>query len=246
MSNVVPPRKGVKPEPPGPLVRQGSLGDRVYLELRARLQRCEIGPEQRLVDVEIAATYGVSRMPAREALLRLANEGYLVGTTRGFVTPRLSMQDIADIFEIRAWLEPRAAANAARDMNAATRVELARAIARARAAGDDVDELILANIAFRQAWLGALRNERLIATIGRFVDHVQTIRLGTLRDPQTREVVIAGLEGLNEAFQRADPAAAERRMANFVEAARQAYFQIRQREIDDEASALTRMGGQPR
>lgn len=237
MSNVDPPRKSVKPEPPAPLIRQGSLGERVYLELRERLQRCEIGPDQRLVDVEVAATYGVSRMPAREALLRLANEGYLTGTTRGFVTPKLTMQDIADIFEIRAWLEPRAAANAARDMTAATRVVLAKAIARARAASDNVDELILANIAFRQAWLGALRNERLIATIGRFVDHVQTIRLGTLRDPRTREVVIAGLEDLNEAFQRADPVAAERQMASFVEAARQAYFKIRQREIDDEAAA---------
>ena len=237
MSNVGTPRKSVKPEPPAPLIRQGSLGERVYLELRERLQRCEIGPDQRLVDVEIAATYGVSRMPAREALLRLANEGYLTGTTRGFVTPRLSMQDIADIFEIREWLEPRAAANAARDMNAATRDMLAKTIARARAAGDNVDELILANIAFRQTWLGALQNERLVATIGRFVDHVQTIRLGTLRDPQTREVVIAGLEGLNEAFQRADPDAAERRMASFVVAAKQAYFKIRQREIDDEDAA---------
>ena len=75
MSNVGTPRKSVKPEPPAPLIRQGSLGERVYLELRERLQRCEIGPDQRLVDVEIAATYGVSRMPARVALLRLANEG---------------------------------------------------------------------------------------------------------------------------------------------------------------------------
>ena len=242
MSNVGPPRKSVKPEAPAPLIRQGSLGERVYLELRERLQRCEIGPEQRLVDVEVAATYGVSRMPAREALLRLANEGYLTGTTRGFVTPKLTMQDIADVFEIRAWLEPRAAANAARDMSDATRATLAMAIARARAAGDNVDELILANIAFRQAWLGALRNERLIATIGRFVDHVQTIRLGTLRDPQTREVVIAGLEALNEAFQRADPAAAERQMTRFVEAAREAYFKIRQREIDDDANEARAAG----
>jgi hypothetical protein len=58
---------------------------------------------------------GTSRMPAREALLRLTNERYLVGTTRGFVTPRLSLEDIRDIFAVRLLLEPRAAANAAEE-----------------------------------------------------------------------------------------------------------------------------------
>ncbi len=47
-------------------------------------------------------------MPAREALLRLANEGYLVGTTRGFVTPRLGLDDIREIFEVRrCWSRAR-------------------------------------------------------------------------------------------------------------------------------------------
>jgi DNA-binding GntR family transcriptional regulator len=177
-------------------------------------------------------------MPAREALLRLANEGYLIGTTRGFAIPRLSAKDIRDIFEIRKLLEPQAAANAARDMEAPARATLGEALdlARKAAAAGDADGLILANVAFRQAWLGALRNERLVATIGRFADHVQTIRLGTLRDAETRAVVVAGLEGLHAAFARGDPALARRRMARFVEAAERAYFKVRRREIEAEAA----------
>jgi DNA-binding GntR family transcriptional regulator len=220
-------------EPPTRLARPDSFSERVYLDLRTRLQRSEIEPDRRLVDVEIAASYGISRMPAREALLRLSNEGYLIGTTRGFMIPRLSLEDIRDIFEIRKQLEPHAAANAAREMDEAVRAKLGEAMrkARAAAASDSVDDLILANIDFRQAWLSALRNERLIATIGRFADHVQTIRLSTLRDPQTRAVVVAGLEGLHDAFMRGDPKATRQRMARFIEAAERAYFQVKRTEL---------------
>jgi DNA-binding GntR family transcriptional regulator len=233
-------RKSGKDAPVGPamrLARPESFSERIYLDLRDRLQRSEIGTDQRLVDADVAAGYGISRMPAREALLRLANEGYLVGTTRGFAIPRLSMDDIRDIFEIRKLLEPQAAANAARDMNGSTRAKLTEAVQQARhaVATDNVDALILANIAFRQAWLSALQNERLIQTIGRFVDHVQTIRLGTLRDPQTRAVVVAGLEGLHTAFLQGDPASARKRMARFVDSAEKAYFKIRRHELEAEA-----------
>ena len=243
MRNASLPRKSTKAAPIEPFVRLArpdSFSERVYLDLRNRLQRSEIGPDQRLVDAEVAAGYGISRMPAREALLRLANEGYLVGTTRGFAIPRLSMDDISDIFEIRKLLEPHAAANAARDIDDAARLKLSEAIEKAReaAATDNVDDLILANIAFRQAWLGALRNERLIMTIGRFVDHVQTIRLGTLRDRQTRAVVLASLEGLYAAFMRGDPELARRRMVRFVEAAERAYFKVRRRELEAEAASF--------
>lgn len=221
---------------PSRLSKQDSLSERIYFDLRARLQRCEISPDARLVDLEIANSYGVSRMPAREALLRLANEGYLVGTTRGFVIPKLSLDDIRDIFEVRKLLEPRAAANAAQDLDDRGRKELTRAINEARGAisDDDVDRLILANISFRACWLGALRNVRLATTLARFVDHVQTVRLGTLRDHQTRTVVASGLEGLYDAFMQRDSIAAGDRMAAFMTAAEQAFFTVRKAEIESE------------
>ncbi|MEJ2378309.1 MAG: GntR family transcriptional regulator [Pseudolabrys sp.] len=98
---------------PRPL-RPNSLRERIRENIRHQIQHGEIGPAACLVDVEMADRLGVSRVPVREALLQLVNEGYLVGTTRGFVLPKLSAQDIGDIFEVRKLLEPRAAANAAR------------------------------------------------------------------------------------------------------------------------------------
>lgn len=218
------------------LARRDNLSDRIYDDLRERLQRGEFGPTVRLVDVDVAATYGTSRMPAREALLRLANDGFLDGTTRGFVLPQLSLEDIRDIFEVRRLLEPRAAANAARDLTDEAQHLMTVALEEARAASrsDDVEQLIESNMAFRKAWLDCVRNKRLANTIARFVDHVQTVRLGTLKDAVTRKVVADGLEGLHDAFLRRDPVAAADRMSSFMTAAEQAFFDIRKAEIDSQ------------
>lgn len=222
--------------------RRENLRERIYAHLLERLQRSEFGPEHRLVDTEIAAEWGVSRMPAREALLKLVNEGYLAGTTRGFVVPVLTLEEISDIFEVRRLIEPRAAAHAARDLTPDAARELGAALAEARRSEADgnAERMIRANIAFRAAWLSCVRNERLASTIARFVDHVQTVRLETLRQADTRRVVMNKLEGLAAAFLSRDPIAAEDRMSAFIAAAEEAFFAARlARETADEPARLT-------
>ena len=206
--------------------RPDSLRQQIYQDLRGRLQRGEVGPDERLIDVNIAEAMGVSRMPVREALLQLMNEGYLVGTTRGFALPRLTLADITDIFEVRKLLEPRAAANAARDLDAQGDKRLTDALERARAAllVQDAVELSLANIAFRETWLGAVRNERLAATISRFADHVQVVRFGTLSDLTTQPIVVGGMEKLYDAFVRRDAIAAQDHMVVFIAEAEKSFF----------------------
>jgi len=219
------------------LTKPASLRERITADLRAQLQGGRISPEDRLVDVDIAARYGTSRMPVREALVHLVSEGYLVGTTRGFAVPRLSPEDIRDIFEVRRLLEPRAAANAARDLDSDGEQALASALAKARraVAEDDAEAMIEANITFRGAWLGAVRNRRLARTIARFVDHAQVVRLDTMRRAETRRVVVEGLEQLFDAFRRRDSVAAADRMANFMAQAEAAFFAARTAELAREA-----------
>ena len=58
-----------------------SLGDRptikdeIYAALRERIVFGEIGPGDRLVETDLAARFGVSKTPVREALLTLQGEG---------------------------------------------------------------------------------------------------------------------------------------------------------------------------
>jgi DNA-binding GntR family transcriptional regulator len=207
-------------------LRPNSLREQIRESIRTQLQHGEIGPDERLVDVEIANKLGVSRMPVREALLQLVNEGYLIGTTRGFVLPTLSLKDIKDIFEVRKLLEPRAAANAARNLTPESEAILHEALTRARKAHAtrDFDELAAANRLFRATWLAAEPNWRMAATIQRFVDQVQIVRLGTLDDPHTQDVVVAGLEKIVAAFARRDAEAVETLMMAFIIDAERHFF----------------------
>ena len=111
--------------------------------------------------------------------------------------------------------------------------ELDAAIAQARGAvaNDDTEAMILANMAFRDVWLSRVGNERLADAIARFVDHVQTVRLGTLSNPPTRQIVMDGLEGLYEVLVQRDAAKTRVRMAAFLAAAEKAFFSVRQAEL---------------
>lgn len=225
-------------------LRPNSLREQIRESIRTQLQHGEIGPEDRLVDVEIANKLGVSRMPVREALLQLVNEGYLVGTTRGFMLPTLSLKDIGDIFEVRKLLEPRAAANAARNLTPESEATLREALARAKKAhaARDFDELAAANRLFRATWLAAEPNWRMAATIQRFVDQVQVVRLGTLDDPETQDIVVAGLEKIVNAFIRRDAASVEALMMTFILDAERSFFAGHTKRQQQDAAHERRTG----
>ncbi len=220
---------------PARIGRSESLRSQIYQDIRAQIHRGEFGREDRLVDTEIAGRLGVSRMPVREALMRLMHEGYLVGTTRGFMLPRLTPADIANIFEVRRLLEPRAAAHAARDLDADGRREIAAAAREARAAAEagDADRLYQANVAFRAAWLGAVSNDRLASAIARFADHVQVVRQRTLGDPPTQRLVAGRLEGLARAFLAGDSVAAADLMHRFIDQAESAFAALTAADQED-------------
>ena len=205
-----------------------SLRARIYEEIRDRIHHGDVGRDEKLVDVDLANKLGVSRMPVREALLQLTHEGYLVGTTRGFMLPRLTPTDVANIFEVRRCLEPRAAAHAARDIDEEGMAALASALKDAERAAEtgDAELLFQANVRFRRCWLEAVRNDRLAAAIARFADHVQVVRLGTLTHLPTQAVVVAGMRKLYDAFSRRDAMAAFDHMTRFIQTAEERFVAL--------------------
>jgi DNA-binding GntR family transcriptional regulator len=57
----------------------------------------------------VAKEFGVSRTPAREALAPLVQDGLIVQVGHGFHFPKVSIEEIVDIYEVRLRLEPFAA-----------------------------------------------------------------------------------------------------------------------------------------
>lgn len=89
--------------------------EKAYRQLRAEILDGELPAGSVLAEVEQSTRLGVSRTPLREALGRLASEG-LVSTHsgRGVVVTDISIDNIAELFEVRQALEEQAARLAAR------------------------------------------------------------------------------------------------------------------------------------
>lgn len=206
-------------------VRQ-SLSAQAYEALRHRLRTGRVPPGDRLIDLEIAAELGMSRMPVREALLQLVSEGCLESTTRGYRIPALDRQAVLEVFELRQLLDPRAAAMAARDIDRAGIQRLAAALMEAKSAATacDFGRLFEANQEFRDTWVGAVSNQRLATAISRFADQILLVRHLTLREPAIHPVVIEGLNAQYQALRRHDSIAAQEATVRFVLAAERAYL----------------------
>lgn len=97
----------------GPLQIE-SIADRVYAVLRERIVNGELVLGERLRQEALAEELGVSRTPLREALRRLASEGFVeLQPHRGAVVSGVSEEDMRASFEARFVIEPSAARIAA-------------------------------------------------------------------------------------------------------------------------------------
>lgn len=73
----------------------------------------EIEPGQRILAKDVASRFGVSHIPVREAMRRLEGEGLLrYHSQRGAVATDISLAELAEIYDLRRFLECRAAAAA--------------------------------------------------------------------------------------------------------------------------------------
>lgn len=84
-----------------------STVDRVQMELMGELLRGELAAGSRLGQDEVADRIGVSKIPVREALQRLAALGLLrFETNRGAFVPHLTVADAVENFALRRAIEP--------------------------------------------------------------------------------------------------------------------------------------------
>ncbi len=91
-----------------------SVSDQLVELVRDRILSGEIPADQSIRQDAIAASFGVSKVPLREALTRLEQEGLVRShANRGFFVSALDAQEAEEVFALRLKLEPEAAAVAA-------------------------------------------------------------------------------------------------------------------------------------
>lgn len=150
------------------VVERVRLEEQVYRSLRRSILRGQLPAGARLVQEELAARLGTSRLPVRDALRRLERDGLVEPDGRGtYHVVSWGPEELADLYEVRLLLEPRAAARAAPRLGPRELAELRRLhgeLERAASEGD-VDAFVEANQRFHFLVYRGCGNARLARVI---------------------------------------------------------------------------------
>jgi DNA-binding GntR family transcriptional regulator len=159
--------------------------DTVASALRAGLHAGRWQPGAALRQEELAAEFGVSRIPIREALSRLQSEGLLVvEPNRGAFVPVLTAADVTEVFDLRVLLEVDALRRAV-PAHTPRSLRHLEAVQRELDAEDDVVLWLAADAAFHAALYapsGRPRTLEMIATLRAVVARLYRAHLS----PSTR------------------------------------------------------------
>ncbi|MFD0264750.1 GntR family transcriptional regulator [Kitasatospora indigofera] len=181
-------------------------------------------PGSRLTEESMAARYGVSRVPVREALRTLEAEGFVRSRPYvGIVVVELDDAEAEDLLEVRALLEPLGAGRAALRRTPEQLGRLKELVLLGRAAIEDgrPDELARLNSRFHEviaAASGSRTLSRLVTQLSRKIAWVYSVDLPRRARDSWREH-----EEIVAAVERGDPEAARAVVARHIAAARSAY-----------------------
>jgi DNA-binding GntR family transcriptional regulator len=144
------------------------LSDDVRRHIEEDIASGVLEPGARLDEQSIALKFGISRTPAREALLQLSMAGLVrLVPRRGAIVAGHSARDAISLFEVLVVLEAEAARLAARRMTSAMREELRQAHEGGRGAASQGSEsgYAKANAAFHALIYAGASNDYLVQQI---------------------------------------------------------------------------------
>ena len=130
-----------------------TLSEHVFDIVREQIVTGRLGTDAPIRQDALAAELGVSKIPVREALARLEQEGLLTShANRGYFIQPMSAAQADEIFDLRLAIEPAAAAFAAEHATDADRAAAQAAFsALDAAAGDRPGEVAVRNRHFHTA-----------------------------------------------------------------------------------------------
>ena len=144
-----------------------TLSEAAYAALRNDIIAARLAPEQKLRIEELRQQYGTGASPLREALNRLAGEGFVTSAgQRGFRVSPLSLIDLKDITRLRIMLECEAIRESIRSGNDAWEANIVAAFHRLSKVESSRDqefsEWELRNQEFHEALIAACKSSWLL------------------------------------------------------------------------------------
>lgn len=201
------------------VVQVERLRDQVYELIREDLRTGFFAPGQRLLEVELAERYRVSRTPIREALFQLSRDGLLAGNERGYVAPTYTRRQSIERLELKQLLEPTLAEHAVAEADAQDVRLLEKLLHQQEAAhlAAKVKAFNKANAQFRLTFRHMCKNELLIRCVTLADDHFEVARNRIHESADNRILSIRLDATLLRACQKRDKEAARAAVAEFLQ-----------------------------
>lgn len=198
--------------------------ERVYQALRHRILAGMLEPGSRLVELQLATEFTVSRTPVREALKRLTAEGLIrVDPVRGIVVSDVDARELEEIFVVREVLDGLAARLAAGRVSSTdlTKLHLLMDMMRDAVRTGQWEGMVQANIKFHDVLHQAAGNERLRHLTRNLLDFVRRFSNEAFASQERASEVLAEHEEIIRAMETRDPDLAEKVARRHVESARE-------------------------
>ena len=191
------------------------LSERVRRSLSDDIAAGSLRPGTPLDEQQLAQRFGTSRTPAREALRQLARDGLVeIRPRRGAVVVELSIERLADMFEMTAEMEALCVRLASHRMHPIERARLARMHedSAALVESGDVAGYAAFNLAFHEAIYSATHNSYVAEQALALRNRMAGFRRAQLLEPQRIGKSFEEHRDILEAVMRSDGEEAARRM----------------------------------
>ncbi|TNM60191.1 GntR family transcriptional regulator [Streptomyces sp. NP160] len=206
------------------MARSTNLREQVEEAIAAAVVSGELAPGQLVSAPALAARYGVSATPVREAMMALEARGFVTTVrNKGFRVTEVSYDDVASLVEVRRLLEPPAV----RRLTAERATVVAEHAPRLRALAEDIVTgarsgdlagYLRADTAFHGELLALLGNRHLVQVVGQLRSQTRLVGLAAaVGSPQLERSAVDHHE-LLDLVVAGDPDAAERFMEAHVTA----------------------------
>ena len=183
------------------------LRDVVFQTLRQAILKGELKPGERLMEIKLAETLGVSRTPIREAIRKLELEGLVIMIPRkGAAVANITEKDTKDVLEVRRTLEMFAvevACDRITKEQLAALKEAAKAF-EASKGSNDLIRIAETDMHFHEIIYEATHNERLVQMLNNLRENMYRYRIEYLKDANYYDSLVNEHQEILDAIESGD------------------------------------------
>lgn len=166
------------------------LRDVVFHTLRQAILEGKLEPGERLMEIKLANSLGVSRTPVREAIRMLELEGLVIMVPRkGAQVANITEQDLKEVLEVRRGLEELVVRFACQRIKREQLEKLKKSAEKFEMLipGGDLTALAEADVEFHEIVYEAADNKRLDQILHNLREQMYRYRIEYLKDKKARE-----------------------------------------------------------